>query len=97
MEEDDVVDTVVMEVTVETENVGETGEGEDFVTADEKGEEDSDRVLEKGLALDADSFSQDMDKVFNKIVKDLDEMFLTNQTSMERKVNKFGGCFLFNV
>ena len=96
VEEDDVMEMVGMEVTVEMENVGETGEGEDFVTGDEKGE-DSDRVLDEGLALEADLFSQDMDEVFDEIVKDLDEMFAMKKGEMERKVNKFGGCILFDV
>ena len=95
-EEGDVMDTLAMKITVEMENVGETGEGDDFVTADEKGE-DSDRVLDEGLVLDADSFSQDTDKVFDKIVRDLDKMFLMNEAVLERNVNKFRGCVLFNV
>ena len=97
VEEDDVVKMVGLEVTVEMENVGETGKGEDFVTVDEKGEEDSDRVLDEGLALDADSFSQDTDEVFDKIVSDLDEMFLAKEGELEREVNKFGGCILLDV
>ena len=95
VEEDDVVEMLGLEVTVEMENVGETGEGED-----EKGEKDSNRVLDEGLeglALDADSFSQDTDKVFDKIVRDLDEMFLAKVGELEREVNKSGGCILFDV
>ena len=53
--------------------------------------------MDKGLALNADSFLQDTDEVFDKIVRDLDEMFLAKECELEKEVNRFEGCILFDV